>query len=174
MVAPVGRPHFVVTFYPRAPSMRTGLAARIMWLVHLPANRRAVPTRFERWLADGEQDLYRKALKEFDRFIIGRAMRHTDGNQARAADRLGLIRITVRNKLRSLSAKSKSDAPQARLDEISCPIANVRARQSRQSSSMLIARTTGADIRNSGPVLILIWSMTELQTHPGWQPIGTR
>lgn len=66
----------------------------------------ALPAKFERWLTDGDQDLYRRAIEEFDRFILGRAMRHTDGNQARAADRLGLSRITVRNKLRALANKT--------------------------------------------------------------------
>ena len=65
----------------------------------------SVPSKVDRWLIDGDRDIYRRALEEFDRFILGRVMRHTEDNQARAADRLGLSRITIRNKLRSLAAK---------------------------------------------------------------------
>lgn len=63
----------------------------------------SIPEQLERWLADGEQDLYRKALEEFDRFIIGRVMKSTYHNQARAAELLGLSRITVRNKIRAIN-----------------------------------------------------------------------
>lgn len=69
----------------------------------------SVPAKVDRWLSDGDQDIYRRAIEEFDRFILGRVMRHTDDNQARAADRLGLSRITVRNKLRALAAKSAGE-----------------------------------------------------------------
>ena len=73
------------------------------------ARWQGVPALLDLWLAAGERDLYRRATNDFDRFILGRVMRHVNGNQARAADLLGLSRVTVRNKLRALSA-AESDA----------------------------------------------------------------
>jgi two-component system nitrogen regulation response regulator GlnG len=66
----------------------------------------SLPAQLDRWLEHSDQDIYRRALEEFDRFIIGRVMRFTNENQARAAELLGLSRITVRNKLRSVGSRS--------------------------------------------------------------------
>lgn len=65
------------------------------------ASWQAIPDQLEHWLGSGDQDIYRRALEEVDRFVIGRVMRYTHNNQARAAELLGLSRITVRNKLRA-------------------------------------------------------------------------
>jgi two-component system, NtrC family, nitrogen regulation response regulator GlnG len=54
------------------------------------------------WLASGETDIYRRALEYFDRIMLRRAMESAEGQQARAAEILGLSRVTLRVKLRSL------------------------------------------------------------------------
>ncbi len=56
---------------------------------------------FEQWLAAGETDLYRRALGQFDRLIVARALEQTEGNQTRASELLGLSRFTLRAKLRN-------------------------------------------------------------------------
>ena len=61
-----------------------------------------VPQQVDTWMASGETDLYRRALEHFDRLMIRRAMERAEGNQARAAELLGLSRVTLRAKLRSL------------------------------------------------------------------------
>jgi DNA-binding protein Fis len=50
----------------------------------------------------GEKNLYRRALEQFDRVLISRAMQTANGNQAQAAELLGLSRVTLRAKLRSM------------------------------------------------------------------------
>ncbi|HVX10435.1 MAG TPA: sigma-54 dependent transcriptional regulator [Pirellulales bacterium] len=60
------------------------------------------PQQVETWMAAGETDLYRRALEHFDRLMVRRAMEGAGGNQARAAELLGLSRVTLRAKLRSL------------------------------------------------------------------------
>lgn len=47
-------------------------------------------------------DLYRRALQQFDALLVVRAMELSDGNQARAAELLGISRPTLRSKLRSI------------------------------------------------------------------------
>ena len=61
-----------------------------------------LPQQVENWMAAGETDLYRRALEHFDRMMVRKAMDYAGGNQARAAELLGLSRVTVRAKLRSL------------------------------------------------------------------------
>ena len=53
-------------------------------------------------IARGETDVYRRALEHFDRLLVFSALRHTGGQQNRAAEILGLSRATVRAKLRNL------------------------------------------------------------------------
>ncbi len=53
-------------------------------------------------LADGETDIYRRAREHLDRLLIYRVMRQTGGNQYRAAEILGLSRVTLRAKLRAM------------------------------------------------------------------------
>ena len=57
----------------------------------------------ESGLLGSPTDLYRIAREHFDRLLIQRVMRFTSGNQARAAEMLGLSRTTLRAKFRSLA-----------------------------------------------------------------------
>jgi len=50
----------------------------------------------------GEGDLYRRALEQFDRLIVGHVMEQAGGNLTKAAERLGLSRVTLRSKLRTI------------------------------------------------------------------------
>jgi DNA-binding NtrC family response regulator len=68
----------------------------------------------ESGLAGGGADLYRIARERFDRLLLLRVLRHTDGNQARAAEILGLSRTTLRAKVRALSSSQRPPAPTAR------------------------------------------------------------
>jgi two-component system nitrogen regulation response regulator GlnG len=52
--------------------------------------------------AAGEGDLYRRALEHFDRVIVRRAMEQSGGNLTKAAERLGLSRVTLRAKVRAM------------------------------------------------------------------------
>jgi two-component system nitrogen regulation response regulator GlnG len=56
----------------------------------------------ETWIANGEADVYRRTREQVDRLLILRAMQHTGGNQVRVAEILGLSRVTLRSKLRSM------------------------------------------------------------------------
>lgn len=53
-------------------------------------------------IAQGETDVYRRALEYFDRLLISTALQQTGGQQNRAAEILGLSRATVRAKLRNM------------------------------------------------------------------------
>lgn len=55
-----------------------------------------------RLLAEGQSDLYRKLMNSVDHAILEETMRHFGGNQLQAAERLGISRMTLRNKLRAL------------------------------------------------------------------------
>jgi DNA-binding protein Fis len=52
--------------------------------------------------AKGERDIYRRAIEHFDRLIVSHIMRHAGGQQNRAAEILGLSRVTLRSKLRHM------------------------------------------------------------------------
>ncbi len=52
--------------------------------------------------AQGQTDIYRRALERFDRLVISHVMRTAGGQQNRAAEMLGLSRVTLRAKLRHL------------------------------------------------------------------------
>lgn len=52
--------------------------------------------------ADADGDLYRRALEHFDRVIVCHAMDQAGGNLTKAAERLGLSRVTLRSKLRAI------------------------------------------------------------------------
>jgi two-component system nitrogen regulation response regulator GlnG len=54
----------------------------------------------ENWLKTDERGLYRKALRYFDRILVSGALKKTHGNQAIAAELLGLSRPTLRGKIR--------------------------------------------------------------------------
>lgn len=53
-------------------------------------------------LADGKPDVYRHMIHEVDRHLFFEVMKHFRGNQLQAAERLGISRMTLRSKLRSL------------------------------------------------------------------------
>ena len=53
-------------------------------------------------IATGEADVYRCVREQFDRLVIVRAMQRADGNQNRAAEILGISRVTLRAKLRAM------------------------------------------------------------------------
>ena len=57
--------------------------------------------QLETWLATGQTDLYRRALEQFDRLVLIRAVKQSGGNQTRASEILGVSRFTLRSKLRS-------------------------------------------------------------------------
>jgi DNA-binding protein Fis len=62
-------------------------------------------------LASDQTDLYRRALEQFDRVILRRALERCEGNLTRAAAMLGLSRVTLRSKLRALGlATGKTNA----------------------------------------------------------------
>jgi DNA-binding NtrC family response regulator len=62
----------------------------------------ALPQLVQTWLAEGETDLYRRALEHFDKLLVSCTLQSTGGNQARASELLGLSRVTLRTKLRSM------------------------------------------------------------------------
>lgn len=59
-------------------------------------------TFIESALQAQERDIYRRAMDEFDRRIVSRALSQSSGHQTNAAQLLGLSRPTLRTKLRSL------------------------------------------------------------------------
>jgi two-component system nitrogen regulation response regulator GlnG len=67
----------------------------------------SLPQFIETTIKNGEKDVYRRALENFDRLIISQAMRQANGNQTQAAQILGLSRVTLRAKLRSISLSSQ-------------------------------------------------------------------
>lgn len=57
----------------------------------------------EKWISNGERDVYRRAREHFDRLMILRAMQRAGGNQNRASEILGLSRVTLRARLKSMN-----------------------------------------------------------------------
>ena len=55
----------------------------------------------ESWFASGQTDLYRRALEQFDRLVLIRAVMESGGNQTRASEILGISRFTLRSKMRA-------------------------------------------------------------------------
>ncbi len=58
-------------------------------------------------MASGEADVYRRTQDQVDRLLIRRAMELADGQQNRAAKLLGISRMTLRSKLRSMQLAVK-------------------------------------------------------------------
>jgi two-component system nitrogen regulation response regulator GlnG len=50
----------------------------------------------------GSNDLYVEGLEMFERYLLARMLRETDGNQSKAAERLGITRGSLRHKIRAL------------------------------------------------------------------------
>jgi two-component system nitrogen regulation response regulator GlnG len=53
-------------------------------------------------LEAGSHDLYAECLSLMERQLLTRVLEQTDGNQLRAAERLGITRGSLRHKLRAL------------------------------------------------------------------------
>lgn len=70
-------------------------------------NWRSLPDLVETAAAQGEKDIYRRALERFDRLVISTIMRQAGGQQTRAAEILGLSRATLRTKLRHMQLAVK-------------------------------------------------------------------
>jgi DNA-binding NtrC family response regulator len=56
----------------------------------------------DKQLRGGTEDLYAEALAHMERMLLTRVLRHTDGNQSKAAKILGITRGSLRNKIRTL------------------------------------------------------------------------
>jgi DNA-binding NtrC family response regulator len=56
----------------------------------------------DKQLRSGTEDLYAEALAHMERMLLTRVLRHTDGNQSKAAKLLGITRGSLRNKIRTL------------------------------------------------------------------------
>jgi DNA-binding NtrC family response regulator len=65
-----------------------------------------VATDLERFidarLAEGADNLYAEAVRRLEQALLPRVLRHTNGNQLRASELLGISRTTFRAKLRAL------------------------------------------------------------------------
>ena len=61
--------------------------------------RDAIDGYFRQLGGHGTSDLYRLVLNEVEQPLLETVMRHTEGNQTRAAQILGLSRSTLRKKL---------------------------------------------------------------------------
>ncbi len=69
----------------------------------LPApDWQSLPQQVDDWIASGQTDVYRRAREQLDRLVILRAMQHAGGNRNRAAEILGLSRVTLRARLRDM------------------------------------------------------------------------
>jgi len=55
----------------------------------------------ERLAADSD-NLYQESLHMLERYLLTRVLRETQGNQSKAARRLGITRGSLRNKMRDL------------------------------------------------------------------------
>jgi len=86
---------------------RTDTSTRPTETTH-PIETAPEPNQFElirfvrQLLADEKPDLYRVIAQEVDRHVLQEIMSYFDGNQLHAAERLGISRMTLRSKLRSL------------------------------------------------------------------------
>lgn len=66
----------------------------------------------DRLLTEGRPDIYRHVIHEVDRHLLHEVMTHCRNNQLQAAERLGISRMTLRSKLRSLGMlASRSNEP---------------------------------------------------------------
>lgn len=56
-------------------------------------------------LVAGSTDIYRELAQHVDRVVLDKVLRASRGNQFQAAERLGISRVALRAKLRSLNAR---------------------------------------------------------------------
>jgi two-component system nitrogen regulation response regulator GlnG len=61
-----------------------------------------LPGFIEQRLASGSENLYAESLEEMERHLLTRVLQETKGNQSQAAQKLGITRGSLRNKLRTL------------------------------------------------------------------------
>jgi two-component system nitrogen regulation response regulator GlnG len=65
-----------------------------------------LPADLERFIVlreqAGSRNLYAETLEMMERYLITRVLRDTAGNQSKAAERLGITRGSLRNKIRTL------------------------------------------------------------------------
>jgi DNA-binding NtrC family response regulator len=66
-----------------------------------------LPDYVENAIRNGEDDLYRHVIDYIDRILVTLVMRQADGKQNRAAEMLGLSRVTLRTKLRNMGISNK-------------------------------------------------------------------
>jgi DNA-binding protein Fis len=62
-----------------------------------------VRTAVRELLLQDSTEIYRQVTDEVDRIILEEVMQSVSGNQVQACKRLGIARMTLRNKLRSLN-----------------------------------------------------------------------
>ena len=70
-------------------------------------NWNSLPEYIENAILSGENDLYRRVVEHVDRILVTLAMREAGGKQNRAAEILGLSRVTLRTKLRNMGVSNK-------------------------------------------------------------------
>ncbi len=66
------------------------------------ADFQSLGTFVDNAFATGESDVYRRVREQFDRLVMVRAMQQADGSQNRAAEILGISRVTLRARLRAM------------------------------------------------------------------------
>jgi two-component system nitrogen regulation response regulator GlnG len=54
-----------------------------------------------RRIAAGSTDLYAEAVEALEKYLITRALQHTEGNQTKAAELLGITRGKIRDRVKS-------------------------------------------------------------------------
>ncbi len=59
-------------------------------------------------LKAGSDDLYAEVINNVESQLFSQVLRHTEGNQLKAAAILGISRVTLRSKLRSLGIDASS------------------------------------------------------------------
>jgi DNA-binding NtrC family response regulator len=70
----------------------------------------SLPELIDSLILSGENDLYRRVIDHVDRILVTLAMRQAGGKQNRAAEILGLSRVTLRAKLRDMRVLNKQSA----------------------------------------------------------------
>jgi DNA-binding NtrC family response regulator len=67
----------------------------------------SLPEYIENAIQSSENDLYRRVIEHVDRILVTLVMRQAGGKQSRAAEILGLSRVTLRTKLRNMGVSNK-------------------------------------------------------------------
>jgi two-component system nitrogen regulation response regulator GlnG len=105
LIAAVG-PTILPEFLPTELHRRNGVAMKSASASTASApgdvDSQALAQFIDTAIAAGETDVYRRARDYFDRMLILRAMQQANGSQQRAAEILGLSRVTLRARMRAL------------------------------------------------------------------------